>query len=66
MEPYKEVAKELTASQEDYLEIENHCCLCGTELVFEHDNEEENSTVVEKAHCPCCNIQLKDKEHIIH
>ena len=66
MNSAKEIAKELTSIQEDYIEVENHCCLCGTELIFEHDHEETNLKVVEKAHCPCCKIQLKDKEHIIH
>ncbi|MCJ8275948.1 MAG: hypothetical protein HRT44_12350 [Bdellovibrionales bacterium] len=66
MESHKEVANELTPHQENYLEVENHCCLCGTELIFEHVPSEESENVIEKAHCPCCNIQLKDKEHIVH
>lgn len=66
MESQKNIVKELTPSQEDYVEVENHCCLCGTELHFEHSQEEENLKVIEKAHCPCCKIQLKEKEHIIH
>lgn len=66
MESEKELAEKLTTQQEDYLEVENHCCLCGTELVFEHSNDETAIKVTELAHCPCCKIQLKEKEFIIH
>ena len=66
MEYQKEEMKNLTETQEDYIEVENHCCLCGTELIFEHDAEPAESFVVEKAHCPCCKIQLKEKEHTVH
>ena len=66
MQSHKEVAKDLTPHQQDYMEVENHCCLCGTELIFEHDVDNESSKIQEKAQCPCCKIRLKDKEHIIH
>lgn len=66
MEPEKLIAKNLSAVQEDYLEIETHCCLCGTELVFEHQQDDTAAKVQEKAHCPSCHIQLKEKDHIIH
>jgi len=66
MDVEKETAIELTPLQEDYLEVESTCCLCGTELYFEHSQDEMASTIKEKAQCPCCNIQLKDKDFIIH
>lgn len=66
MEAQKRSAKKLSPSQEDYLEVENHCCLCGTELEFEHSYDETAQKIKEQGHCPCCKIQLKEKEHLIH
>lgn len=59
-------AKELTPKQESYIEVENTCCLCGTELIFEHKPDEEGTGLIEQGHCPCCNVQLKEKKHPIH
>lgn len=66
MEADKLTAMDLTPQQEDYLEVENTCCLCGTELIFEHTPDEMITSVKEKAQCPCCKIQLKDKDFILH
>lgn len=65
MDAVKVEAQKLTPQQEDYIEIENHCCLCGTELQFQFQTDETASKLKEKAHCPCCNIQLKEKEYSI-
>ena len=56
---------QLTPKQEHYMELENQCCLCGTELVFEHVQEESGEKLIEKAHCPCCKVHLKETEHSI-
>ena len=66
MDAEKETAEKLTERQEDYIELESTCCLCGTELIFEHELDDTAIKVQEKAQCPCCKIQLKDKEFIIH
>lgn len=66
MSPGKENSTQLTPQQEDYIEVENHCCLCGTELVFNHQMVLETPTVRENAHCPCCKIQLKEKQFTLH
>ena len=66
MNTEKPAATELTAKQQDYVEIENTCCLCGTELVFEHNQDETASLVTEKAQCPCCKVMMKEKEFTIH
>ena len=59
-------SKKLTAKQEDYVEVENTCCLCGTDLIFEHKHDEEGKGVTEQAQCPCCKIVLKEKEYTVH
>jgi hypothetical protein len=66
MELEKKEEKSLAPHQENFVEVENHCCLCGTPLEFEHSFDEAAIKVKEKAHCPCCKIQLKEKEHSIH
>ncbi len=66
MDAEKTAPVKLTPQQEDYLEIESTCCLCGTELVFEHNHDDSTLLLKEKAQCPCCNILLKEKEFIIH
>ncbi len=66
MQAEKQTSKTLSASQENYLEVETTCCLCGTELIFTHDQDDTHAKVKEKAHCPCCKIQLKEKEYEIH
>ena len=66
MEVEKKTAETLSPHQEDYLEVETTCCLCGTELEFEHVHDESAIKINEKAHCPCCKIQLKEKEFLVH
>ncbi|MCB0378770.1 MAG: hypothetical protein KDD33_09780 [Bdellovibrionales bacterium] len=66
MDAVKQEPRKLAPHQEDYIEVENHCCLCGTELVFQFEPSEEIHLIKERAHCPCCNVQLKEREHVIH
>ena len=56
MEISRPQQKQLTPQQEDFVEIENHCCLCGTELVFEHRHDDEAVKIKEQGHCPCCKM----------
>ena len=57
---------DLAPHQEDYIEVENHCCLCGTELIFHHEIDSLDQSVKENASCPSCGIQLKEREHLLH
>ena len=59
-------AKTLTDQQENFIEVESTCCLCGTELIFEHTQDEQGTGITEHASCPCCKIQLKEKTHLLH
>lgn len=65
METVKKTSTQLKPHQEDFIEVESHCCLCGTALEFEHIYDETAVKLKEKAHCPCCKIQLKEKEFLI-
>ena len=66
MRPEKEHNPQLTPQQLSFLEVENQCCLCGTPLGFTHETDELGQKITEKAHCPSCKIQLKEKVSLIH
>lgn len=57
---------EVATRHEDFVDSENNCCLCGSDLAFEHETDLLTLTVREEAHCPTCGVQLKEKEHILH
>ena len=56
----------LTNDQENFIELENNCCLCGTELQFDHSPSETGDEVKEQAHCPNCKIKIKEQLYVIH
>lgn len=66
MDAENTIAPRLSPQQEDFLEVENQCCICGTDLTFAHELDATALILKEKAHCPCCKIQLKDKDFTIH
>lgn len=47
------------------LDDENNCCLCGSNLKFNHQVDYLTLTIKEEAHCPSCNIQMKSREHVL-
>ena len=57
-----EVQDQLTAVQE-FVQDQNHCCLCGTELSFAHKMDHLTLTVVEDAKCDTCHISLRTRSH---
>jgi len=66
MDIVKPTPTELAPHQEDYVEVENSCCLCGSDLAFQHEIDAFTLVVKEKAHCTTCGVQLKEKEHLLH
>lgn len=48
---------------EAIIEDETRCCLCGTELEFEHNIDYSTLRIKEVAHCPSCAIKMKTREH---
>ncbi len=53
---------QLTAVQE-FVQDQNHCCLCGTELKFAHKMDHLTLTVIEDAKCESCHISLRTRSH---
>lgn len=54
----------LTPVQE-FVQDQNHCCLCGTHLEFAHKFDHLTLTVVEDAKCGSCHISLRSRSHSI-
>lgn len=48
---------------ETFVEDHTTCCLCGTELKFDFNIDHTQNKVLEQAACPCCHVQMKQKEH---
>lgn len=49
-----------------FLESENQCCLCGSDIEFEHIYDFAEHSVTETAHCSKCQIQLREGVHTLH
>jgi len=42
---------------------QNHCCFCGSKLVFKHQVNRASFDVREEADCPSCGIRMKTRIH---
>ena len=51
---------------DSFIQEECSCCLCGNDLVFDHDFNFLKQTVIEISSCPECKIDMKTKEHKLH
>ncbi len=49
--------------KELFLDDQNHCPLCGDELIFTHVTQFLENTVSEEAHCESCKIRVKNNSH---
>lgn len=48
---------------QEFLQDQNHCCLCGSELKFTHKFDHLELTVLEDAKCESCHISLRTRSH---
>jgi DNA-directed RNA polymerase subunit RPC12/RpoP len=63
MEGSKEEFINGSKEYEVIIEDQNHCCLCGSKLIFKHHIDYLHLRVREDADCDSCGIRLKTKEH---
>jgi len=49
-----------------YIEMQNHCPLCNSELNIKVTSYLENNTIKEEAYCESCNIKTRSKDHKYH
>lgn len=57
--------KDLTLEQQLFIETQNHCALCRTELDISVESYLEDYFLKEEAICPKCKIKTRVKNHKI-
>ena len=58
--------EELLRHQQTFIENQNHCALCGTELTFKVIQSQQAPHLKETASCPKCQITTRTKDHTVH
>jgi hypothetical protein len=61
-----EPAEVKTSRHEEILEQYNTCCICGSDLFFNHRLDYALHSIAEESHCPTCGIRNRESQHIIH
>lgn len=51
---------------DEFIQQECFCCLCGSELEFQHEFDFLNLKVSEKSSCRQCHIDISNKDHTLH
>ncbi len=57
---------DITPKKDEFIEKENHCPLCKTELKFQHETNFKTFKVEEKAQCPACGLKIKSRNFDLH
>lgn len=52
--------------EQHFVESQNHCALCGTELNIKVESYLEDFYIKEEADCPKCHIRTREKNHRMH
>ena len=52
--------------QQAFIQIQNTCPLCASELEIKIKEQEAPYRLVEEAHCPQCEVPARIKEHSLH
>jgi hypothetical protein len=65
MEILKATYTSLDVRHEATIEDQNHCCLCGTQLKFQHKFDYMTLKVQEESSCPSCRISTRKREYTI-
>lgn len=64
--PFDEILDERALLREEFIEMENNCPLCGSELKLNHISDYLALQITEEAHCPRCKIKTRAKDSTIH
>lgn len=49
-----------------FIEDQNHCALCGSQLEIQATSYLENQMVREEAYCKKCDLKTRVKDHHMH
>jgi hypothetical protein len=55
----------LTHASQDVIDALSTCCICGSNLVFQHTTDFLELKVTEKGCCPQCGIKTKENSFIL-
>ncbi len=58
--------KVTTDHQLEFIQVQNHCSLCSSVLILEHDVSEDASQILETASCPECQIRNRSRSFSVH
>ena len=47
--------------QQEFINAQNHCVLCGTVLELKHVADQAESQIKEEAYCPECEVRTRAK-----
>lgn len=59
-------ANDEVTQQDEFIQQELHCSLCGHELEFNHEFDFLNLKIQEQSRCPECRIQVANKDYTLH
>lgn len=59
--PISMVKKVISMKQSLFYREQNHCCLCGSELVIEVESRQLTANVTEKVSCQKCPVNVRTK-----
>ncbi len=51
---------------DNFIELQNHCPLCSSELNIKITSKTGDNIVKEEAYCNSCNIKTRSKDHKYH
>lgn len=54
------------ARHQAFVQLQNTCPLCNSQLTIRVESYLENYTLREEAHCPTCRILARVKDHKMH
>ena len=52
--------------QEEFIQVNNNCTLCGASLQFEYEDSKSENAIVERCECPSCGLKGKKKTHTVN
>ena len=61
----RELQKKLSDYHMEYIEMQDNCSLCGSQLKVETQSYSGSDTIKEEAYCPSCKIKTRVKSHTV-
>ena len=62
----EDIAERTKHSHQSFVEVQNTCPLCNSQLTIKVESYLENYTLREEATCPKCQVLARVKDHKMH